>query len=71
MNEAHDICGFCGNFHGKICPSVRAIEYHENGTIKRVEFMRPVDLCHPPQPMVTTTAWPPNSHGPYGISPHA
>lgn len=39
-------CEFCGLAHGKICPSVRAIEYHANGKVKRVEFMRPVD-CHP------------------------
>ena len=41
-------CEFCGNEHGKICPSVRAIEYHANGKVKRVEFMRQVDY-HPMQ----------------------
>jgi hypothetical protein len=40
-------CEFCGNHHGKICPSVKAIEYHENGTVKRVEFVRPVDSLAP------------------------
>ncbi len=24
--------------HGRICPFIKAIEYHENGTVKRVEY---------------------------------
>lgn len=48
MNTADvsEKCGYCGSTirHPGVCPSVRAFEYHENGTIKRVEF-------HPPQPM--------------------
>lgn len=31
-------CGFCGKMHGVRCPEVKAIEYYENGTIKRVEY---------------------------------
>lgn len=31
-------CQWCGMYHGPKCPSVAAIEYHENGQVKRVEF---------------------------------
>lgn len=32
-------CAYCGSFpHQGICPTVKAIEYHADGTIKRVEF---------------------------------
>ena len=33
-------CAWCGGFHTQKCPLVKAIEYHENGTTKRVEFYR-------------------------------
>jgi hypothetical protein len=32
-------CLWCGaTQHAGVCPSVKSIEYHENGTVKRVEF---------------------------------
>lgn len=31
-------CEHCGMFHNTTCPRIRAVEYHECGTIKRVEF---------------------------------
>lgn len=31
-------CQYCGNFHQTICPTIKAMEYHPNGTVKRVEF---------------------------------
>jgi hypothetical protein len=36
-------CPYCsgphsGVIHGGPCPRVKAIEYHANGTVKRVEF---------------------------------
>jgi len=31
-------CQWCGLHHGVQCPSVKAIEYFPDGTIKRVEF---------------------------------
>jgi hypothetical protein len=34
-------CGYCGMGHIGTCPRVKAIEYHENGTLKRVEFHAP------------------------------
>lgn len=36
-------CQWCGLIHGPRCPTVKAIEYHPDGTVKRVEFMTPVD----------------------------
>ena len=39
-------CPYCGMGHGGTCPRVKAIDYHENGTVKRVEF-------HDPQPIQT------------------
>jgi hypothetical protein len=33
-------CGHCGRWHDLkgICPHVKAIEYHPNGMVKRVEY---------------------------------
>lgn len=33
-------CPYCGNMHtdGAMCPRVKAIEYHPDGTVKRVEL---------------------------------
>lgn len=31
-------CQFCGCVHGVLCPRVKAMEYHANGTLRRVEF---------------------------------
>ena len=31
-------CQYCGMIHGPMCPRIAAIEYHENGQVKRVEF---------------------------------
>jgi hypothetical protein len=31
-------CSYCGFYHSATCPRVKAIEYHENGLIKRIEF---------------------------------
>ncbi len=41
-------CRFCGMSHGMRCPSVKAIEYFEDGvTVKRVEFMSAADHYAP------------------------
>jgi hypothetical protein len=39
-------CGWCNGFHTGKCPLVKAIEYHPDGTTKRVEFYAPKD--YPP-----------------------
>lgn len=36
-------CGYCGAHHGTICPRIKAIEFHPDGTQKRVEFFAPND----------------------------
>ena len=42
-------CRWCGHIHGDLCPSVKALEYHEDGTtVKRVEFLTPADRLHSP-----------------------
>lgn len=32
-------CPYCGSGHAGTCPRIKAIEYFENGMIKRVEFV--------------------------------
>lgn len=36
-------CAWCGGFHPNKCPLVKAIEYHLDGSTKRVEFYTPKD----------------------------
>lgn len=31
-------CQFCGTHHYSMCPKIKAIDYFEDGTIKRLEF---------------------------------
>ncbi len=31
-------CPHCGMIHSTTCPLIKAIEYHPNGAVKRVEF---------------------------------
>lgn len=40
-------CRWCGHFHGDLCPQVKALEYNEDGAVRRVEFFAPVDHIHP------------------------
>ena len=41
-------CPHCGGFHQTTCPRIKAIEYAENGTVKRIEF-------HAPHPLTAST----------------
>ncbi len=41
-------CKHCGNTHETRCPWVKSIEYFEDGTIKRVEYMTPADYVTMP-----------------------
>lgn len=34
-------CPHCGMYHQATCPRVKAIEYHNDGTVKRIEFHTP------------------------------
>lgn len=36
-------CKWCGLTHGAKCPEIKAIEFYEDGTIKRVELLTPAD----------------------------
>ena len=35
-------CGHCGWQHSHVCPRIKAIEYYQDGTTKRVEYHQPV-----------------------------
>lgn len=39
--QDHACCRWCGGYHTGACPRVTAIEYHPNGSNKRVEFQTP------------------------------
>jgi hypothetical protein len=42
-------CRWCGETHIKgTCPKVKAIEFFENGEVRRVEFMTPRDYHYQP-----------------------
>ena len=45
------ICEHCGYGHVGTCPKVKAIEYHPNGTVKRIEFHE--------QRAIEVQSWPP------------
>jgi hypothetical protein len=34
-------CAYCNGYHSGTCPRIEAIEYHPNGTVKRIEFKDP------------------------------
>lgn len=36
--SAPHTCRWCNGLHTGTCPKVKAIEYHPNGAVKRVEF---------------------------------
>ena len=47
-------CEYCGLSvtHSGVCPRVKSIEYHANGTVKRVEFHDPNAVHFHPAPIV-------------------
>jgi hypothetical protein len=36
--EGYAYCSDCGCWHQGQCPRIKAIEYYQNGTIKRIEY---------------------------------
>lgn len=44
------VCQWCNGMHTGICPLVKAIEYHLDGTIKRLEFKTASDYLAPQSP---------------------
>lgn len=53
MNIAQK-CGYCGFNHANVCPLIKAIEYHPDGMVKRVEFKTAADY---PQGLSIETDW--------------
>jgi len=45
------VCKYCNGTHAALCPMIKAIEYFENGTVKRVEFKTQQDYYLQPIPM--------------------
>jgi hypothetical protein len=61
-------CQWCEKDHGLICPEIKAIEYHPDGMVKRVEFMTFADKMYPflvPQPLPVYPSQPPIPTYPY------
>lgn len=45
-------CPYCGiSGHTGRCPEVKSMEYHPDGTVKRVEFFSPTDKYVPLMPV--------------------
>lgn len=51
-------CGKLGAHPGARCPEVRAIEFHQDGTLSRVEFMTPADSFVPLSSHALPANWP-------------
>lgn len=43
-------CRWCGVYHGPHCPLVKAVEYFDNGMVKRVGFLTTRDYHLYPLP---------------------
>jgi hypothetical protein len=61
-------CKYCGESHGIRCPSIAAIEYHPDGTMRRIEFVQPQMWSPPafPMPVPNPTVWP-TANPPWGV----
>lgn len=58
-------CPHCGLIHETTCSLIKAIEYHPDGTVKRVEFKTASDYMMPQMP--ASPLWPqPNPAYPGG-----
>lgn len=51
MNGQLQQCGHCGAIHSGVCPRIKSIEYHPDGTMKRVEYHNPNPPAPPSQPV--------------------
>lgn len=55
-----DLCRWCGMHHAGACLRVRALEYHPDGSLRRVEFHEPAPpvKIEPVKPAIgPTTTW--------------
>lgn len=55
INHISTSCPYCGGSHATTCHLIKAIEYHANGAIKRVEFKTAHDW---PQQVSTQQVYP-------------
>lgn len=46
MNATNPGCPYCGLLHAGTCSRVKAIEYYQDGTVKRVEFHAPAQFLN-------------------------
>lgn len=37
-------CRWCGLTHGPLCPSVKSLDFHRNGSVARVVFVTAADF---------------------------
>lgn len=54
----YDTCKHCGTIHGPLCPFVKAIEYHPDGAVKRIEFVERASPALPINPILPVNPWP-------------
>jgi hypothetical protein len=47
IGDSTSMCPHCGVGHIGTCPRIKAIEYHLDGTVKRVEFHPMPQLMQP------------------------
>ena len=47
-NDYANLCGHCGAVHMGTCPRIKAIEYFECGTVRRIEYHAPAPLTPAP-----------------------
>ena len=50
-------CQWCGTDHGPRCPIIKSIEFYQDGTVRKVEFVTVADHLAPLAPAVPNT-WP-------------
>ena len=44
FGDPNQPCQWCGETHDRLCPYVKAVEFFVGGTVRRVEFLTPVDF---------------------------
>lgn len=52
MFQVGNQCGHCGYSHCGPCPRIKAIEYHPDGTIKRIEYVDAPRSYEPSSPII-------------------
>lgn len=63
--SAQPKCPYCGMLHGPLCFMVKVLEYHEDGSLKRVEFKTAADY---PQAIVLPSVTQPTAF-PHSVFP--